>query len=124
MPLRLRIWLTDINLGWHLDHVHALRLMARARTVFYARSGITRQLLRCRATIPVAKVEVQYLKPLLPGQLFEIHTRITDWDEKRFWVEQTFMHQGTLMVLARVQCVFSQAHGHVPPWMLLKHLGD
>lgn len=111
----MRVWPSDLNLGMHMDNVRYLQLMNMARNELFLRSGIRRLMLRRRLGLPLAACEMRYRRSLLPWQRFELQTRIVGWDEKRFYIQQSFRRQDKVAAEGVFRCAFTQGSGVIAP---------
>lgn len=104
--VRLRVWPNDLDLNLHLNNGRYLSLMDLGRFDMVMRTGLGRAAWHGRWRPMVAAVSIRYRRPLAPFALFELRSRLLSWDEKFFYIEQSF-HQGdTLCAQAVVKALF------------------
>jgi acyl-CoA thioesterase FadM len=101
-----RVLPTDLDFNRHLNNARYLALMDIGRLYLFAELGILRPMLRLRWSPVVGAVMLRFRKGLDPWMRFTLHTRLLGWDEKWFYVEQSFRHGGGLHTYALIRLLF------------------
>ena len=71
----------------------------------------------------VASLAIRYRRSLEPWQKYELRTRLLAWDDRWFFMEQSFTRGGELMARAIVKALFVGPEGRVPPKELVDATG-
>jgi acyl-CoA thioesterase FadM len=85
-----RVMPTDIDLFGHMNNSRYLLLMDYARVDYLARLGLLRTAVKNRWTIPVGSAQLDFRRSLRPFEWFEIGTQVLSWNERCFYLRQTF----------------------------------
>ncbi|MDR3491208.1 MAG: thioesterase family protein [Gammaproteobacteria bacterium] len=94
--------LNDLDVLLHMNNGRYLTLLDLARLDLLIRSGLHKKIRR--GYYPVVTAEtIQFRKSLQLFQKFTIVTKVLGWDEKYFFLEQTFMRKNTVVALAHIQ---------------------
>jgi acyl-CoA thioesterase FadM len=88
--LALRVLPNDIDLNMHMNNARYLSVMDYARTHFLARIGLLDHIVRRRWQPLVGAVWITYRRSLPLFSRFTIGSRLVCWDNRWFYVEQTF----------------------------------
>lgn len=80
----------DVDLFGHMNNSRYLLLMDFARVHYLRTVGLLRPALKERWIMPVAAVNVDFRRPLKPFDRFEIATQVLSWDDRWFFMRQTF----------------------------------
>jgi acyl-CoA thioesterase FadM len=113
--LRMRVWPNDIDLNMHLNNANYLSLMDYGRTHLLARTRLLEHIVRSRWQPLVGAVWITYRRslPLFAG--FELGSRLVCWDERWFYVEQTFTGRDGLAAVGWIKGALRNARGIVEP---------
>jgi acyl-CoA thioesterase FadM len=117
--VRMRVWPNDIDLNLHLNNSRFLSCMDYARMHLTVKTGVLRMAVRERWTPLVGSVFITYRRSLPLFTQFTISSRTLCWDERWFYVEQTFHFQGGLAAVAWVKALFRGKEGNVPPQLIV-----
>ncbi len=121
--LNLRVLPNDLDLFLHLNNGRYLTLMDLGRMDYVLRCGLGR-LMRERGWYAVAAaVEIRYLRPLKFARRFTLVTRLADWNDASFAMEQRFESGGKLCARAFISGQVRRARERVPPVELWQALG-
>ncbi len=112
----------DLDIYGHMNNGRYLTLMDLGRMDLLFRTGMGKIAGKHRWGPLVGQVTIRYRKSLKLFQPFEIHTRITGWDEKWFYIEQTFRRGRRELASASVQGLFRGPDGNVKPESVLHAL--
>jgi acyl-CoA thioesterase FadM len=113
--IHMRVWPTDIDFNFHLNNSRYLSFMDYGRIHMMAANGILEHALRGRWTPLVGSVDITYRRSLDLFATFELRTRTLCWDEKWFYIEQSFHGQAGLAAVAWVKGLFRSKHANIPP---------
>lgn len=105
-----------------MDNVRYLALMDMARGIFFARTGLTRLMVKQKFAMPIATSHVRYRRELLPMDRFELKTRIAYWDDKWFFIEQQMVRDEAVVTEALFKSIFLGRKSHLEPRRLLQTL--
>jgi acyl-CoA thioesterase FadM len=118
--LRMRVLPNDIDLNLHLNNARYLSIMDYARTHLLARTGLLGHILRSRWTPLVGAVWVTYRRSLPVFSRFEIASRLVCWDEKWFYIEQTFTGRDGLAAVGWVKGALRNRQSTVDPQQVIE----
>ena len=119
----LRVWPNDIDLYGHMNNGRYLMLMDIGRWDHGLRTGLVRTAAR-RGWKPVlGAATVRFRRELRALARFELATRISCWDHKWLFVEQSFEQGGEICAWAGVKVVFKSGRKTVSPQELLSAVG-
>lgn len=113
--IAMRVLPNDIDLNLHMNNARYLNVMDYARTHLLARTGLLTHILRARWQPLVGAVWMTYRRSLPLFSRFTIATRLVCWDERWFYLEQTFTGKEGLAALGWVKGVLRDARGSVEP---------
>ena len=98
-----RVWLTDLDILMHMNNGKYLSLMDLGRLDLLQRCGAARALDK-EGIFPVLAAEtITFRKSLKLLNKFFIQTQVLGWDEKYFYLEQSFIRNGDLYARALVK---------------------
>ncbi len=114
--LTLRVLPNDIDINFHMNNGRYLTICDLNRVDVFARSGLLKAMFR-RGWIPViAEHTMTYKKPLNIFQRYEVKLEVLNWDEKYFYMTQTFISQGRVAAEGTSRgCVYERGVGVVAP---------
>lgn len=110
--LKLRVWPHDCDLNFHMNNGRYLTVMDLGRLHLLGRMGLLAPLFRRKWAPVLAAAEISYIRPLAPFVAFELASRVAYWDEKYFYLEQTFSVGERLCAQATVKGLF--VHNRAP----------
>jgi acyl-CoA thioesterase FadM len=113
--LRLRVLPNDIDLNMHMNNARYLNLMDYARTHLLARTRLLDHILRSRWQPLVGAVWITYRRSLPLFTVFELTSRLVCWDERWFYIEQTFTGRKGLAAVGWVKGTLRDGKGIVEP---------
>jgi acyl-CoA thioesterase FadM len=118
--LRMRVWPNDIDINLHLNNARYLNLMDYARTHLLARTGLLNHVVRSRLKPMVGAVWITYRRSLPVFSAFGLSSRLVCWDERWFYLEQTFTGREGLAAVGWVKGVLRDARGNVEPQRVIE----
>lgn len=119
----MRVWPTDVDVYGHLNNGRYLTLMDIGRWDLALRTGLVPLAARRRWRPLLGAATLKFRRELRPLALFELATRICCWDDKWFFLEQTFEQQGEQVAWAGVKVVVKQGRRTIAPAEVLRGLG-
>lgn len=117
-------WPLDLDTLLHMNNSRYLAVMDLARVDLIMRCGMWKQL-QSRGHYPIVEAQtIRYRKSLRLWQRFRIVTKIEGWDEKSFFLTQTFLRKGEVVADAVVKGRFlKKTRGTVPPADIMELAG-
>jgi acyl-CoA thioesterase FadM len=113
--LNLRVWPNDVDFNFHLNNARYLSVMDYGRIHLLARAGVLKPALKARWAPVVGAVWITYRRSLLLWARYQLATRLVCWDERWFYMEQTFTGDEGLVAVGWVKGAFLDKAGTVPP---------
>ncbi len=93
----------DLDINFHMNNGRYLALMDLGRLDLMLKAGVFWKLFS-RQYFPVVVSESIYFKRSLePFDLFSIKTKIDSWDEKDFFIHQTFSRKGEIVAIGYIK---------------------
>lgn len=120
--IRMRVWPNDIDLNLHMNNGRYLSVMDYARTHMLARTRMLEHILRARWQPMVGAVWMTYRRSLPLFSSFCIASRLICWDERWFYIEQTFTGREGLAAVGWVKGILRDARGSVDPQKVVEGL--
>lgn len=118
---RHRVRLADLDLNRHVNNARYLSYLDRARLEHSIRTGVF-GVFRRRQNFLVANIAISYYRSLLPGQRFEIDTRIVGWDARYYYIEHAFRVGDTMVTQALARLAFTGGGRRLDPRAVLEPL--
>ena len=118
--LRLHVWPNDIDLNLHMNNARYLSIMDYARTHLLARTRLLEHIVRSRWKPLVGAVWVTYRRSLPLFSAFGLNSRLVCWDERWFYIEQTFMGREGLAAVGWVKGILRDQRGSVEPQTVIE----
>lgn len=118
--LRLRVWPNDIDLNLHMNNARYLAIMDYARTHFLARTRLLQHIIRSRWQPLLGASWVTYRRSLPMFSSFTLTSRMVCWDEKWFYIEQTFANRKGIAAVGWVKGILRDANGNVEPQSVIE----
>ena len=118
--LQMRVWPNDIDLNLHLNNARYLSLMDYGRTHLLARTRLLEHIIHSRWQPLVGAVWITYRRSLPLFSSFQLASRLVCWDERWFYIEQTFTTRAGLAAVGWVKGILRDAKGNVEPQMVIE----
>ena len=118
--LRMHVWPNDIDFNLHLNNARYLNIMDYARTHLLARTGLLEHVIRARWKPMVGAVWITYRRSLPVFSRFWLSSRLVCWDERWFYIEQTFEGRQGLAAVGWVKGVLRDSRGTVAPQVAIE----
>lgn len=110
-----RVWPSDLDTNRHLNNGRYLTLMDLGRWDLMARNGVLAHVVKRRWTPVVGAATMRFRRSLDPFQRYGLRTRLLGWDERAFYIGQTFERAGEPCATGVVRAVLLGAEGRVAP---------
>jgi acyl-CoA thioesterase FadM len=120
--LRMHVWPNDIDLNLHLNNARYLNLMDYGRTHLLARTRLLEHIIRSRWQPLVGAVWITYRRSLPVFSSFQLSARLVCWDERWFYIEQTFTGSKGLAAVGWVKGALRDAAGNVEPQRAIENV--
>ena len=120
--LHMRVWPNDIDLNMHLNNARYLSIMDYGRTHHLARIKLLEHMLRARWQPLIGAAWVTYRRSLPLFSLFELTSQLVCWDDRWFYIEQTFTGSKGLAAVGWVKGMLRDSRGSVEPQMVLERV--
>jgi YbgC/YbaW family acyl-CoA thioester hydrolase len=121
--LCFRVLPHDLDINIHVNNARYLQWMDLGRFDFMNRLGIFRAALRNRWMPVLGGVNIRYHRPLHFLQRVELTTRVAGWDEKWFYMEQTFSREGKPIATAYAKALFRGPERSIPSQEVMQLIG-
>jgi acyl-CoA thioesterase FadM len=118
--IRLRVWPNDIDFNFHMNNSRYLSEMDFGRMHLLSRAGLLKPILKARWTPLVGGVWMTYRRSLGLFAGFELATRLVCWDERWFYMEQTFTGREGLAAVGWVKGALAEPGGVVAPQRVME----
>jgi acyl-CoA thioesterase FadM len=113
--LRMYVWPMDIDLNLHMNNARYLSVMDYARTHLLARTRLLEHIVRSRWQPLVGAVWITYRRSLPLFSALELTSRLVCWDDRWFYIEQTFTGREGLAAVGWVKGILRDPQGTVEP---------
>ena len=117
--LQMRVWPNDIDFNLHLNNARYLGMMDFGRIHLLARTRILDHVIRSRWTPLVGAVWMTYRRSLPLFSRFTLVSRMVCWDERWFYIEQTFTGRDGLAAVGWVKGALRAPGGILEPQKVL-----
>lgn len=118
--LSMRVWPNDIDFNLHLNNARYLSMMDYGRMHLLARTRILDYVLRSRWTPLVGAVWMTYRRSLPLFARFTLSSRTVCWDERWFYMEQTFTGSEGLAAVGWVKGLLRGSSGTLEPQKIIE----
>jgi acyl-CoA thioesterase FadM len=118
--LRLRVMPTDIDINFHMNNARYLSVMDYARMHLLARTRLLEHILHSRWQALVGAAWVTYRRSLPLFCSYTLASRMVCWDERWFYLEQTFARRDGLAAVGWIKGVLRDANGIVEPQTVIE----
>jgi acyl-CoA thioesterase FadM len=115
-----RVWPNDVDFNLHLNNARYLSLMDYARLHLLARGGLLNRVIRERLMPVVGGVWMTYRRSLPLWARYTLATRLVGWDDRWFYMEQTFTGREGLTAVGWVKGALRDRRGVVDPQRMLE----
>lgn len=113
--IKCRVWLNDIDLNFHMNNGRYLTIMDIARTDYLVRTGLHKIMIKEKLGGVAAAVNISFLKELSPLSKYTVETKVIDWDDMWFYMQQQFIQDGFIKAHAIVKVTFLKKRKKIAP---------
>ena len=117
--LSLRVLPQDIDFNLHLNNARFLSAMDYGRVHLLARAGMLKPALKARYAPVVGAVWITYRRSLPLWARYHLASRLVCWDERWFYMEQTFTGNEGLVAVGWVKGALLNKSVIVPPQQMI-----
>lgn len=121
--VRLMVLPNDLDIHIHMNNGRFLSVMDLGRLDLMARCGLGKLALQQRWIPMVGAATIRYRRPLKLWQRFTLKTNIVYWDDKWFYLTQSFESKGEVVATARIKGLLRSQQGNIAPQVALVALG-
>lgn len=118
--LQLRVLPTDIDINIHMNNARYLSVMDYARMHLLARTRLLDHILRSRWQAMVGAIWVTYRRSLPLFSRYTLASRMVCWDDRWFYIEQTFTRRDGLAAVGWIKGVLRDRSGIVDPQQVIE----
>lgn len=118
----MHVWPQDIDLNLHMNNGRYLNVMDYARIHMLARIGLLTPIVRQRWQAVVGAVWMTYRRSLPLFSSFQIASHLVCWDERWFYIEQTFTAREGLAAVGWVKGAIRNSTGSLDPQSVIAHI--
>ena len=118
--LRMRVLPTDIDINFHMNNARYLSVMDYARMHLLARNRMLEHILRSRWQPLVGAAWVTYRRSLPLFSAYSLASRLVCWDDRWFYIEQTFTGREGLAALGWIEGMLRDTRGVVDPRQVIE----
>ena len=117
--LTLRVLPQDIDFNLHLNNARFLSAMDYGRVHLLARAGMLKLAVNARYAPVVGAVWITYRRSLPLWARYQLASRLVCWDDRWFYMEQTFTGSDGLVAVGWVKGAFLNKSAIVPPQQMI-----
>lgn len=118
--LRMRVLPNDIDINLHMNNARYLNIMDYGRTHLLARTGLLEHIIHSRWKPLVGAAWLTYRRSLPLFSAFTLSSRLVCWDDRWFYIEQTFTGKEGLAAVGWVKGILRDANGSVDPQTVIE----
>lgn len=118
--LHMRVLPNDIDINLHMNNARYLNIMDYGRTHMLARTRLLERILRSRWRPLIGAVWITYRRSLPLFSAFTLTSRLVCWDQRWFYIEQTFTGREGLAAVGWVKGILCDAKGNVDPQQVIE----
>jgi acyl-CoA thioesterase FadM len=113
--MSFRVLPNDIDINLHMNNARYLSIMDYARTHLLARTRLLEHIMHARWQPMIGAAWVTYRRSLPLFARFTVRSRMICWDNRWFYIEQTFTGKRGLAAIGWVKGVLRNRDGIVNP---------
>jgi acyl-CoA thioesterase FadM len=117
--MSFRVLPNDIDINLHMNNARYLSIMDYARTHLLARTRLLEHIMHARWQPMIGAAWVTYRRSLPLFARFTVSSRMVCWDDRWFYMEQTFTGKSGLAAIGWVKGVLRNHDGIVNPQRLI-----
>lgn len=122
---KFRVWLFDLDLNFHMNNGRYLTIMDLGRFDLLIKARVFGKLLKNGYYPVVASESIRFKKSLAPFQKFDLISKVESWDERDFFISQTFISNNEVYAVGYIKGRFKKRgqKGSVPTKELFELVG-
>ena len=120
--IRMKVLPNDLDINFHMNNGRFLTIMDLGRMDLLKRSGTLNMAMKNKWMPIVGTATIDFLRPLKLWQSYELHTRITHWDEKWFYLEQVFYSRSKIIASGKIKGLLRAKTGNIPPQDIMQQI--
>jgi len=121
--VEFRVQLNDLDLNMHMNNGRYFTIMDLGRLDLIARSGLLAICWRNKWMPVLGAAKMQFFRPLNPFEKFVLRSKLVGWNEKWFYIEQTFENQdGKVVAQGTVKGLFRGQGRNIPTAILFDEM--
>lgn len=109
--LDFRVWPLDMDINIHMNNARYLSMMDLGRIYHMGKAGMLKQVFKNKWMPVVAKIDIRYIRSMGPFEKYTLKTEISDFDDKYFYMKQTFVSGGREVAVANLKGLFLDRKG-------------
>lgn len=113
--LNLHVLLNDLDLNRHMNNGRFLTIMDLGRMDLLKRTGMLSLAIKNKWMPIVGNATIDFKRPLKLWQKYELHTRVSGWDEKWIYLDQTFYSRNKVVAIGKIKGLLRGKDGNIPP---------
>jgi len=113
--MSFRVLPNDIDINLHMNNARYLSIMDYARTHLLARTRLLEHIMHARWQPMIGAAWVTYRRSLPLFARFTVTSRMVCWDDRWFYIEQTFTGKRGLAAIGWIKGVLRNRDGIVNP---------
>lgn len=118
----MRVWINDLDLNRHMNNGRFLTIMDLGRMDLLKRTGTLKMAIANKWMPIVGTASMEFLRPLKFAQQYELHSRISSWDDKWFYIEQIFYSRDKIIAVGKIKGLLRGKSGNVSPNHIMQQL--
>lgn len=118
--LHMRVLPNDIDINLHMNNARYLNIMDYGRTHLLARTRLLEHIIHSRWRPLVGAAWLTYRRSLPLFSAFSLTSRLVCWDDRWFYIEQTFTGREGLAAVGWVKGILRDAKGSVDPQKVIE----
>jgi len=120
--INMRVWINDLDINRHMNNGRFLTIMDLGRMDLLKRTGTLQMAVKNKWMPIVGTASMEFLRPLKFAQKYELHSRISSWDEKWFYLEQTFYSRDKVIANGKIKGLLRGKSGNISPEYIMQKL--
>jgi len=105
---KFRVWFFDIDLNFHMNNGRYLTIMDLGRFDLLIKAKVFGKLLKNGYYPVVASESIRFKKSLAPFQKYKVISKVESFDEKDFFISQTFISKKQVYAIGYIKGRFKQ----------------
>ncbi len=120
--IHMKVLPNDLDINFHMNNGRFLTIMDLGRMDLLKRTGTLGLAVKNKWMPIVGTATIDFLRPLKLWQSYQLHTQITHWDDKWFYLEQVFYSRNKVMAKGTIKGLLRAKSGNVSPQAIMEKL--